>query len=70
MSSLLLLFELEDVLAELDQLRMLTILHDHLEFLLGVLLEGVSVEHRVARLACPVINMVAVPEGSQSFNTT
>ena len=46
--ALLLLFELEDFLSELDELGLLAVLHDHLELLLTVLLEGVPVEKRVA----------------------
>ena len=41
---LFLLFELEDFLSELDQFRLLGVLHDDLKLLLGVLLERVSVK--------------------------
>ena len=58
--ALLLLFELEDVLAELDQLRLLAVLHDDLQLLLRVLLEGVPVEQGVARLTCPVVHRIAI----------
>lgn len=61
MSTLFLLLELEDLLAELDQLRLLAVLHDHLELLLRVLLEGVPVEERVARLACAIVLPVGEP---------
>ena len=57
---LLLLLVFEVLFAELDELRMLAVLHDVLQLLLGVLLEGVPVEERVARLARSIIQLKTV----------
>ena len=46
---------------------MLAILHDYIQLLLRVLLEGVSVEHRVARLTRSVIDVVTVAKESKSL---
>ena len=43
--ALLLLFILKHIFPKLDQLRLLTVLHYHVELLLRVLLEGISVKH-------------------------
>ena len=44
MASLLLLLIFEVVFTELDELGVLTVLHDMLQLLLGILLEGISIE--------------------------
>ena len=60
MLTLLLLFEFEDFFAELDQLRLLAVLHDYIKLLLWVLLEGVAIEKWISRLTPTVIQIMTI----------
>jgi len=60
MLTLFLLFEFEDFFAEFDQLRLLAVLHDYIQLLLWVLLEGVAIEKWIGRLTSTVIHIMTI----------